>query len=146
MLFSDASFPNKIGQIEGARYIDIWIQPKVSFNFAVCQPIKGEYLGRSRPMRVQDTAPVADNEGLHVVPPEAGGEERQDPLVPGAELQEVSAAGTFLLVVQSRAQTLRDLNTDIQSSAQILIIALLYPDVVALVLSYLGSQGQPSQT
>ena len=93
-----------------------------------------------------ELAPVAHYEGLHVVPPEAGGEERQDPLVPGSELQEVSAAGTFLLVVQSRAQTLRDLNTDIQSSPQILIIALLYPDVVALVLSYLGSQGQPSQT
>ena len=60
-------------------------------------------------MRVQDSAPVADNEGLHVVPPEAGGEEGQDALVPGSQLQEVSTAGTFLLVVQSRAQTVRDL-------------------------------------
>ena len=107
MLFSDASFPNKLGQIEGARYIDIWIQPKVSFNFAVCQPIKGEYLGRSRPMRVQDTAPVADNEGLHVVPPEAGGEEGQDALVPWPQLQEGGAPGALLLVIQGGAQTVR---------------------------------------
>merc|ERR1719220_604478 len=49
-------------------------------------------------MRVQNSAPVTDNEGLHVVPPEAGGEEGQDALVAGSQLQEVRTAGTFLLV------------------------------------------------
>ena len=51
--------------------------------------------------------PVADDEGLHVIPPQSGGEERQHPLVSRSQLQEVSAPRTFLLVIQSRAQTIR---------------------------------------
>ena len=56
-----------------------------------------------------ELAPVAHDEGLHVVPPEAGGEEGEDALVPGPEFQEGGASGALLLVIQSGAQSLGDL-------------------------------------
>ena len=54
-----------------------------------------------------ELAPVAHYEGLHVVPPEAGGEEGQDALVPWPQLQEGGAPGALLLVIQGGAQTVR---------------------------------------
>ena len=54
-----------------------------------------------------ELAPVSHDQRLHVVPPEAGGDEGEDALVPGPQLQEGGAPGALLLVIQGGAQTVR---------------------------------------